>query len=84
MVICLRLHCPGNYDGGGPDKGGTLQLTAKGKVVGEGRLPRTVSGQYAAFEGQDIGMDTGSPVDPSYQPPFAFTGTIERVHVSLK
>lgn len=73
-----------NYDGGGPAKGGTLQLIENGKVVGEGRLPRTVPGQYAAFEGQDIGMDTGSPVDSGYQPPFAFTGTIERVHVTLK
>jgi hypothetical protein len=72
------------YDGGGPAKGGVIALTANGKKIGEGRVPRTVPGQYSAFEGQDIGMDTGSPIDDSYKPPFAFTGTIEKVTVDLR
>lgn len=72
------------YDGGGLAKGGVITLSANGKKIGEGKIPRTVPGQYSAFEGQDIGMDTGTPIDDSYKPPFAFTGKIERVTVDLK
>lgn len=72
------------YDGGGPAKGGLIKLFASGKAIGEGRVNRTVPGQYSAFEGQDIGMDTGSPIDDSYSPPFAFSGTIERLRIFLK
>ncbi len=32
----------------------------------------------------DIGEDIGSPVDFTYKPPFAFTGTIDKVTVDLK
>jgi arylsulfatase len=35
-------------------------------------------------EGLDIGMDAGSPVDFTYQPPFAFTGNIDKVVYDLK
>lgn len=31
-----------------------------------------------------VGMDTGLPVSNTYQPPFAFTGTIQEVRVELK
>jgi hypothetical protein len=31
-----------------------------------------------------VGMDTGSSVSNTYQPPFAFTGTIQEVRVELK
>lgn len=72
------------YDGGGLGKGGTIKLSANDKPLGEGRVDRSVQGQYSAFEGQDIGMDTGSPVDDSYVPPFKFKGKIDRVVVELK
>jgi hypothetical protein len=36
------------------------------------------------FEGQDIGEDTGSPIDFSYAPPFEFTGKLGKVTVELK
>ena len=72
------------YDGGGRGKGGTLTLSVDGKEVGRGRVERTVPQLYSAFEGQDIGMDNGSPVDESYTPPFKFPGKIDGVEVQLK
>ena len=54
-------------------------MYANHKKIGEGRVVRTTPGSYSAFDGQDIGMDSGSPVDDSYAPPFAFTGGMEKV-----
>jgi hypothetical protein len=65
-------------------RGGIVTLSANGRKIGEGRITRTVPGQYSAFEGQDIGRDSGMPIDDSYVPPFAFTGTIEKAIVDLK
>jgi arylsulfatase A-like enzyme len=72
------------YDGGGMGKGGAITITANGKKVAEGRLERTVPVQFSIGEGLDIGMDGGSPVDFTYQLPFAFTGTIDKVTIELK
>jgi len=72
------------YDGGGPAKGGLMALSANGRRIGEGRIERTVPGQYSAFEGQDIGMDTGTPIDEGYTPPFAFGGKIQSLKVELQ
>ena len=66
------------YDGGGMAKGGTIVLLANGRKIGEGRVDQTTPFKYALAEGQDIGEDTGTPVDFSYTPPFKFTGTLER------
>jgi arylsulfatase len=71
------------YDGGGMGKGGKITVTANGKKVAEGRLERTIPIQLSMGEGLDIGMDVGSPVDFSYELPFAFTGIIEKVSVKL-
>ena len=51
-----------------------LTLSANGRKVGEGRVARTVLGLYSAFEGQDIDIDNGTPVDDGYTPPFQFPG----------
>ena len=74
------------YDGkpGESGKGGKITLSANGKVVAEGRLERTIPIQISLGEGLDIGRDVGSAVDFTYQLPFAFTGTVERVTVELK
>jgi arylsulfatase A-like enzyme len=72
------------YDGGGMAKGGILTLFANGKKIGEGRIEKTTPFKYSLYEGQDIGEDTGSPVDFSYSPPFKFTGRLGRVVVELK
>jgi arylsulfatase len=71
------------YDGGGMGKGGQIAMTANGKKIAEGRLERTIPIQFSLGEGIDIGMDIGSPVDFTYQLPFAFTGKIEHVTIEL-
>ncbi|HEY1906369.1 MAG TPA: hypothetical protein VGG91_10015 [Myxococcaceae bacterium] len=65
-------------------KAASVTLTANGKKVGEGKLPKTVPNQFSLGEGLDVGMDTGSPVDFTYPLPFAFTGKITQVAVDLK
>lgn len=72
------------YDGGGMGKGGTITLFANGKKVGTGRVEKTAGFKYSLYEGQDIGEDSGSPVDSTYTPPFKFTGKIEKVTIDLK
>jgi arylsulfatase len=72
------------YDGGGVGKGGTISLFANGKEIGKGHIEKTTPFKYSLFEGQDIGEDTGSPIDFSYKPPFKFTGKLDRVVVELK
>jgi arylsulfatase len=52
--------------------------------VGEGKLPKTIPLQFSLGEGIDVGMDTGSAIDFTDKPPFAFTGTIEKVEIALK
>jgi hypothetical protein len=72
------------YDGGGMAKGGTMTLSANGRKIGEGRVEKTTPFKYSLYEGQDIGEDTGSPIDFSYTPPFKFTGKLGRVTVEVK
>jgi arylsulfatase len=70
------------YDGGGLGKGGEAVLLMDGKEVGKGRIEETVAGRFG-IDTFDVGMDTGSPVSNDYDPPFAFTGRIERVDIKL-
>jgi arylsulfatase len=72
------------YDGGGMGKGGTITLLANGKKIGEARVNQTAGFKYSLYEGQDIGEDSGSPVDFDYMPPFKFTGKIQKVTLDLK
>jgi len=72
------------YDGGGMSKGGTITLLANGQSIGTGRVENTAGFKYSLYEGQDIGEDSGSPVDTTYAPPFKFTGTLEKVTVVLR
>ena len=72
------------YNGGGMGKGGTITLSANGKVIAEGRLERTAPVTMSLGEGLDIGQDVGSPVDFTYNLPFKFTGKIEKVTIDLK
>jgi arylsulfatase len=72
------------YDGGGMGKGGTITMTANGKTIAGGRMERTIPIQFSLGEGLDIGMDIGSPIDFTYDLPFAFTGKIDHVTIELK
>jgi len=65
-------------------KGGTITLLANGKSIGTGRVEKTAGFKYSLYEGQDIGEDSGSPVEATYSPPFSFTGTIDKVTVELR
>jgi arylsulfatase A-like enzyme len=72
------------YDGGGLGKGGTATLSADGKQIGQGKIERTVPIRYALDEGLDVGEDTGTPVNLTYDVPFKFTGKINNVEIDLK
>jgi arylsulfatase A-like enzyme len=72
------------YNGGGMSKGGTITLLANGKKIAEVRVEKTAGFKYSLYEGQDIGEDSGSPVDFDYTPPFKFNGKIDKVTLELK
>ena len=65
-------------------RGGTIVLRANGREIGRGEVGRTVPFKYSLYEGQDIGEDSGSPVEFTYTPPFAFTGRLGEVVVELR
>jgi arylsulfatase len=58
---------------------GIAKLFVDGKPVGEGKLPVTIPLAMGLASGVNVGSDAGAPVTDEYAPPFAFTGTIERV-----
>lgn len=73
-----------NYDGGGIGKGGTAIIKVDGKEVAKGRVERTVPFRVSLDETLDIGEDTGTPLNLSYDVPFKFGGTIEKVNIDLR
>ena len=81
----VRLSINFAYQGKPGERGNpaSVVITANGKKVGEGKIPKTVPLQFSLGEGVDVGMDTGSAVDFTYKLPFAFTGKIEKVVVEL-
>src|SRR5262249_16322084 len=72
------------YDGGGLGKSATGTLSADGKQIADGKIEHTVPIRYALDEGLDVGEDTGTPVNLTYDVPFKFTGKIYKVTVDLK
>ena len=79
-----RLTVSFAYDGGGMGKGGTITMSSDGKTIAEGRMERSIPIQFSLGEGLDVGMDIGSPIDFTYDLPFAFTGKIEKVTIGLE
>jgi arylsulfatase len=72
------------YDGPGFGKGGTGVLSVDGKAVATKTIPHTMPFLETIFETFDVGMDTRTGVDDNdYQPPFRFTGTIDKLTVKL-
>src|SRR5438093_8019379 len=71
------------YDGTGPGKGGTGVFTVDGKEMGSKKLAHTVPLLMTVDETFDIGLDTGTGVDNSYQLPFKFTGSIDKLTIKL-
>jgi Sulfatase len=58
---------------------GKLTLFVDGKPIGEGELPVTIPLAMGLAAGLSVGLDAGAPVSEDYEPPFAFTGTVEKV-----
>jgi hypothetical protein len=71
------------YDGGGIGKGGLVSLTVDGNKVAEQKLVRTIPFRVSADETFDVGEDTGTPVSEDYHVPFKFTGTLNKLVVTL-
>jgi arylsulfatase A-like enzyme len=71
------------YDGPGPGKSGTGVLTVDGKEVDRKTIPHTIPLLMAIDETFDVGIDTRTPVDFTYDVPFRFTGTIDKLTYNL-
>jgi arylsulfatase A-like enzyme len=67
-----------------PGTGGKSILRVDGKVVAEGKIPKTQPFAFSADEGADVGLDGETNVSPDYkQGDNAFTGKIIKVTVAL-
>jgi arylsulfatase A-like enzyme len=71
------------YDGGGVGKGGLATLKVDGEKVAEGRVERTIPLRFSIDEGFDVGEDSGTPVNLTYEVPFRFTGRLDKVTIDL-
>jgi arylsulfatase len=68
----------------GIGQGGTGVLKVNGKVVAEQKMERTIPFILQWDENLDVGSDTGTPVDDrDYQVPFAFTGKIIKITLTI-
>jgi hypothetical protein len=72
------------YDGPGFGKGGTGVLSVDGKEVASKTIPHTIPFVETIYETFDVGVDTRTGVDDNdYQPPFRFTGNVNKLTVKL-
>jgi arylsulfatase len=68
----------------GVAQGGTGVLSVDGKAVDTQKMDRTIPFILQWDENLDIGSDTLTGVnDADYQPPFAFTGTIDKITLTI-
>jgi arylsulfatase len=73
------------YDGPGMGKGGTGVLSVDGKEVSKKTVPHTVPAAFTIDESFDVGVDTRTGVDDKdYQPPFRFTGKLDKLTIKLE
>jgi arylsulfatase len=64
--------------------GGIGEIYVNGKRVGKKSMPKMHIATYSLAETFDIGMDTGTQVDPTYKgSTYDFTGTIDKVKITL-
>jgi arylsulfatase len=72
------------YDGPDFGKGGTGVLSVDGKEVASTTIPHTMPFLETIDETFDVGVDTRTGVDDKdYQPPFLFSGKIDKLTVKL-
>jgi len=62
------------------EKGGFLSLYANNTKVGEARVDKLIA---RTAEGISMGKDILTPVTDTYKTPFAFTGNLEKVTISI-
>jgi arylsulfatase len=74
------------YQGASGERGkpAAVTMSVNGTRVAAGDMPKTIPLQISLGEGLDVGQDVGSAVDFTYQPPFAFTGAVDKVTIDLK
>lgn len=60
-----------------------IKLFVDGQQVGEGNLPVTIPLSLGLSAGVAIGADPGSPTMLDYQPPFRFTGQVNKALVDV-
>jgi hypothetical protein len=70
------------YDGPGPGKGGTGVLSVDGKELSRKTIPHTMP-LVTLFETFDVGINTRTLVDESYDLPFRFTGKIDKLSIKV-
>jgi arylsulfatase A-like enzyme len=71
------------YDGPGPGKGGTGVLSVDGRELARKTIKHTIQLLMSIDETFDVGVDTRTPVDDSYELPFRFTGNINKLTFNL-
>jgi arylsulfatase A-like enzyme len=71
------------YDGPGLAKSGTGVLKVDGKTLSTLKLEHTIPFLLPPDETFDVGVDTRTPVDSSYQIPFRFDGKINKLTFNL-
>ncbi len=71
------------YDGPGPGKGGTGVLSVDGRELAKKTIKHTIPMIMALDETFDVGLDTRTGVDNSYELPFKFTGAIDKLAFKL-
>ena len=73
------------YDGPGMAKPATGTLSVDGKEVAKKTILHTVPALWTIDESFDVGVDTRTSVDDKdYQPPFRFTGKLDKLTVKLE
>jgi len=70
-----------DYSRDGNGVGGSGSLYVNGKLVGTAHFDDMV---VVSLDNFDIGKDSASPVSQEYTAPFAFSGTLEKVTVTLE
>jgi arylsulfatase len=66
-----------------PFAGATVTLFANDKIIGVGRVEKSIPNRVTLDETFDIGFDTGTPVADGYDMPFKFTGKLRAVTIDL-
>jgi arylsulfatase len=83
-TVNIRYHF--DFDGGQPGAGGTGRLYYNDKLVGEGRITKTVPFVFSADETLDVGGDLAMPVTDDYPEgeKNKFKGTVHWVRIDLE